>query len=243
MYSIHYRDRRRQARQEEVVLSQGIEISDPPVTAPQPLPPPLSKPATLLTSSAPAHRYQLPPNTAGQSCVRIRSPHRMPSPQMMPSPPRIIRHPVIAPGPVQYRYVLTQVPPNQTPQPAIPQYQEPEFTAQALSPLVSGSTACYRRKVEKRKRMGEYVRQYKPRRGPSQCSQCKKPKVAPSRTSATGTARRPQGRATRTGPRGCASGDTPAGRGDSPRQTKRTRQLIRLDNKTLKKTKKNDIYT
>nr|XP_034304497.1 uncharacterized protein LOC105331633 [Crassostrea gigas] len=173
-------DRRRQARQEEVVLSQGIEISDPPVTAPQPLPPPLSKPATLLTSSAPAHRYQLPPNTAGQSHVRIRSPHRMPSPQMMPSPPRIIRHPVIAPGPVQYRYVLTQVPPNQTPQPAIPQYQEPEFTAQALSPLVSGSTACYRRKVEKRKRMGEYVRQYKPRRGPSQCSQCKKPKVAPS---------------------------------------------------------------
>lgn len=173
-------DRRRQARQEEVVLSQGIEISDPPVTAPQPLPPPLSKPATLLTSSAPAHRYQLTPNTAGQSRVRIRSLSRMPSPQMMPSPPRIIRHPVIAPGPVQYRYVLTQVPPNQTPQPAIPQYQEPEFTAQALSPLVSGSTACYRRKVEKRKRMGEYVRQYKPRRGPSQCSQCKKPKVAPS---------------------------------------------------------------
>lgn len=39
MYSIHYRDRRRQARQEEVVLSQGIEISDPPgdsPTAPSP---------------------------------------------------------------------------------------------------------------------------------------------------------------------------------------------------------------
>lgn len=48
---------RRQARQEEVVLSQGIEISDPPVTAPQPLPPPPTKPATLVSSSAPAHRY------------------------------------------------------------------------------------------------------------------------------------------------------------------------------------------
>lgn len=31
-----------------------------------------------------------------------------------------------------------------------------------------------------RKRMGEYVRQYNPRRGPNQCSKCKKPKVAPS---------------------------------------------------------------
>lgn len=240
-------DRRRQARQEEVVLSQGIEISDPPVTAPQPLPPPLSKPATLLTSSAPAHRYQLPPNTAGQSRVRIRSPSRMPSPQMMPSPPRIMRYPVLGPAPVQYRYVLTQVPPNQTPQPAIPQYQEPEFTAQALSPLVSGSTACYRRKVEKRKRMGEYVRQYRftPAVDQAGAASAKSRKLPPATgsTSATGTARRPQGRATRTGPRGCASGDTPAGRGDSPRQTKRTRKLIRLDNKTLKKTPKNDIYT
>lgn len=110
-------------------MSQGVEISDPPVTALQPLPPPLSKPATLVTSSAPANRYQLPPNTAGQSLVRIRSRLRMPSPQLMPSPPRIIRYPVLAPAPAQYRYVLTKVPPNQTPQPAIPQYQEPEFTA------------------------------------------------------------------------------------------------------------------
>lgn len=75
---------------------------------------------------------------------------------------------------------------------------------------------------------------------PNQCSNSKKPKLHPatSSTLATGTVRRPLGRATRTGPRGYPSGDTPAGRGDSPRQTKRTRQLIRLDNKTLKKTKK-----
>lgn len=94
MYSIHYRDRRRQARQEEVVLSQGIEISDPPVTAPQPLPPRPTKPATLVSSSAPAHRYQLPPNTTGQSRFRIRSLPRLPSPTRMPTQPRIIGQPI-----------------------------------------------------------------------------------------------------------------------------------------------------
>lgn len=43
------------------------------------------------------------------------------------------------------------------PQPAIPQYQE----------LVAGSMTSYRRKVKKRKKMGEYVHQYNPRSGPT----------------------------------------------------------------------------
>lgn len=104
------------------MLSQGIEISDPPVTAPQPLPPAAHQtghPTGLVTSSAPAHRYHMPPNTTGQSHVRIRSPPRLRSPPRMPSLPRIIGQPILAPAAV-------------------------------------------------------------PRRGPNQCSKCKKPKVEPS---------------------------------------------------------------
>lgn len=48
------------------------------------------------------------------------------------------------------------------PQPAIPQYQELEFTAQASLLLVAGFKTSYRSKVEKRKKMEEYVRQYNP---------------------------------------------------------------------------------
>ncbi|XP_065939336.1 uncharacterized protein [Magallana gigas] len=232
-------DRRRQARQEEVVLSQGIEISDPPVTAPQPLPPPLSKPATLVTSSAPAHRYQLPPNTAGQSRVRIRSPPRM-LPQLMPSPPRIIRHPILGPAPVQYRYLLTQVPPNQTPQPAILQYQERSSPPRQCPHWFLLPRPPTDEKSRRGREWGSTSASTTPAVDQASAASAKSRKLPPATgsTSGTGTARRPEGRATRTGPTGCASGDTPAGRGDSPRQTKRTRQLIRLDNKTLKKTKK-----
>ncbi|XP_062576191.1 uncharacterized protein LOC134238080 [Saccostrea cucullata] len=104
-------DNRRQKKKEERVLSQGIEISDPPMTAPQPLPAALTKPATLVTSSAPAHRYRLPPNTAGQSRVRIRSLPRMNSPPRIAAPPRIMPQPVLPPAPVPVRYVIALPPP------------------------------------------------------------------------------------------------------------------------------------
>lgn len=66
---------------------------------------------------------------------------------------------------------------------------------------------------------------------------------ATSSTFATGAARRPLGRAARTRPRGYPSRNTPAGRGDRPRQTKRTRQLIPLETKTNKKNNKTTYTT
>lgn len=76
MCRVFYRDRRRQKKREEQVLSQGIEISDPPVTAAQPVPPALTRPDTLVSQTAPAFRYVLPPNTAGQTRTRIQSSSR-----------------------------------------------------------------------------------------------------------------------------------------------------------------------
>lgn len=80
------------------------------------------------------------------------------------------------------------------PQPAIPQNQELKFTAQALLPLVAGSMTSYRRKVEKRKKMGEYVRQYNPLwTNQTSAAIAKNLKLHPAIGSslATGTARRP----------------------------------------------------
>ncbi|XP_062609016.1 uncharacterized protein LOC134270784 [Saccostrea cucullata] len=105
-------DNRRQKKREERVLSQGIEISDPPMTAPQPLPAALTKPATLVTSIALAHRYRLPPNTDGQSRVRIRSPPRMNSPPRIAAPARIMARPVLPPAPVPIRYLIALPPPG-----------------------------------------------------------------------------------------------------------------------------------
>lgn len=177
MYFIYYRDRRRQVRQEEVVLFQGIEISDFLVIVLQFFFSFFSKSVILLIFSVSVYRYQLLFNTVGQFYVRIRFSYRMFSFQMMLFSFRIIRYFVIVSGLIQYRYVLIQVLLNQIFQLVIFQYQESEFIVQVLSLLVFGFTVCYRRKVEKRKRMGEYVRQYKFRRGLSQCSQCKKSKV------------------------------------------------------------------
>lgn len=81
-----------------------------------------------------------------------------------------------------------------------------------------------------------------PRRGPNQCSKCKKPKVEPSHRQYFGNWK-PQEKATTTGPKGCASGDIPAGKADRPRQMKRTQQLIPLQPKTKKKKPQKFTYT
>ncbi|XP_048743322.2 uncharacterized protein LOC125656781 [Ostrea edulis] len=161
-------DRRRQKKREEQVLSQGIEISDPPVTAAQPVPPALTRPDTLVSQTAPAFRYVLPPNTAGQTRTRIRSPpsspNRMPSPLRLPSPPRL-------PSP-------TRLPP---PSVVLQPYQQRTVPVVLIGPLrPSKSTASYRRKVEKKRAEGERVKTYTPRVGPNKCGKCGAAKIAPT---------------------------------------------------------------
>ncbi|XP_062605331.1 uncharacterized protein LOC134267127 [Saccostrea cucullata] len=129
-------DNRRQKKKEERVLSQGIEISDPPMTAP---------PRRLDEARHPCDL-------------------------------QILAQPIQPPAPVPIRYLITvppEVPGTQ------PSYQQPEFPPQKLPKRVPGSTACYRRKVDKKEEMGEYVNKYAPRRGPNRCSKCKEPKTAP----------------------------------------------------------------
>lgn len=144
MYFIYYKDCRCQVRQEEVVLFQGIEISDFLVIVLQFFFSFFSKSVILLIFSVSVYRYQLLFNTVGQFYVRIRFSYRMFSFQMMLFSFRIIRYFVIVSGLVQYRYVLIQVLLNQIFQLVIFQYQELEFIVQVLSLLVFGFMVCYR---------------------------------------------------------------------------------------------------
>nr|XP_022333822.1 uncharacterized protein LOC111130858 [Crassostrea virginica]XP_022333823.1 uncharacterized protein LOC111130858 [Crassostrea virginica] len=77
-------DRQRVKKQEAQKLSCVKQLDLTACATTMPLIQALQRPSTLTTSSAPALRYHLPPNTAVQSNIRIRTP----PPSCMPSPPR-----------------------------------------------------------------------------------------------------------------------------------------------------------
>ena len=94
----------------------------------------LDRPSTL--TSAPSHRYHLPPNTAGQSNILIRTP----PPSRMPSLPR-------CPAVLMPQYVhmpVLIVPVNEKFELAGSKLDQPMQSQQMLVPQ---STACYCRKV------------------------------------------------------------------------------------------------
>ena len=155
-------------KQEERELSRGIQLDPPSFATTQPLMQALDRPSTLTTSSAPAHRYHLPPNTAGQSNIRIRTP----PPSHMPSPPRCPAVPI--PQYVQMPVLI--VPVNEKFELA---GRKPDQPMQSQQTPVPGSTACYRRKVQRELNQGKRVKRYAPRLGRNICSKCRQPKTAP----------------------------------------------------------------
>ncbi|CAC5390846.1 unnamed protein product [Mytilus coruscus] len=69
--------KQRQKSEEELILSQGIEVSTPSFIAPatDPVPAALGRPVTLTSQPiAPHFTFILPPSTAGMSKVRVRCP-------------------------------------------------------------------------------------------------------------------------------------------------------------------------
>ena len=155
-------------KQEEQELSRGIQLEPPSFATTQPLMQAQDRPSTLTTSSAPVHRYHLPPNTAGQSNIRIRTP----PPSRMPSPPR-------CPAVPTHQYVhmpVLIVPVNEKFELAGSKPVQPVQSQQTPLPR---STACYRRKVQTELDQGKRAKRYAPRLGRNICSKCRQPKTAP----------------------------------------------------------------
>ena len=157
---MQFRDRKRVKKQEKRELSRGIQLELPSFATTQPLMQAQDRPSTLTTSSAPVHRYHLPPNTPGQSNIRIRTP----PPSRMLSPPRC---PAV-PAPQYVHMPVLIVPVNEKSQPM-----------QSQQMPVPRSTACYRRKVQRELDQGKRIKRYTPRLGRNICSKCRLPKTAP----------------------------------------------------------------
>ena len=185
---MQFRDRKRVKKQEERELSQGIQLELPSFATTQPLMQAQDRPSTLTTSSAPFHRYHLPPNTAGQSNIRIRTPppSRMLSPPRCPAvpAPQYVHMPVLI-VPVNEKFELAgnkPVQPVQSQQtPDQPMQSQPMQSQpmQSQQMPVPRSTACYRRKVQRELDQGKRIKRYTPRLGRNICSKCRLPKTAP----------------------------------------------------------------
>ncbi|KAL5019738.1 hypothetical protein ScPMuIL_002636 [Solemya velum] len=184
--------KRRQKKQEEALLSQGIEVSDPPVTTSQPIPPAASAPSSLsVIPNAAPFQFHLPPNTAGQSKLRIRSPPP-PKPQSLSlgnpgSQPIVLPCPLSQPSHLLYHHgvgpqkfepgtkvIYVQVPVQQN---LTSDFNIPVSQQSTPSSSTPRSTAWYQRKKEGQMKEGQNVRRYKKRKEVTTCSKCKKDRL------------------------------------------------------------------
>lgn len=191
-YYIFHRYKRRQKKQEEALLSQGIEVSDPPVTTSQPIPPAASAPSSLsVIPNAAPFQFHLPPNTAGQSKLRIRSPPP-PKPQSLSlgnpgSQPIVLPCPLSQPSHLLYHHgvgpqkfepgtkvIYVQVPVQQN---LTSDFNIPVSQQSTPSSSTPRSTAWYQRKKEGQMKEGQNVRRYKKRKEVTTCSKCKKDRL------------------------------------------------------------------
>ena len=136
-------------RQEERELSLGIQL-DPPIVCNHPATHAGPR-QTQYSDHLQRPRPQIPPTTADQSNIRIRTP----PPSHMPSPPRCPAVPI--PQYVQMPVLI--VPVNEKFELA---GRKPDQPMQSQQTPVPGSTACYRRKVQRELNQGKRVKRYAP---------------------------------------------------------------------------------
>lgn len=162
MYTILFvRFNRKSKQTERQVLEQGITLPKPSMTAPCPLPAPLTRPTELVSGTSERHQFVLPTNAAGTANT-VRRQRAV-----------LLKPPVAVLS--SYSLSAAQFPPG-----AVFISTPPVDTVPAAEPELPRSTMAYRRKRIQAELQGSVRRQRYNRKEGTICRQCGQQRLAES---------------------------------------------------------------